>query len=273
MWKKELTMRSTLSKIAVILVVIILSSCEKIIQVDLNDAPTQFVIEGVISDAREPQFIKLSRSVSFTETNSFPAVQGAIVKVTDNLGNAMIFTETQPGSYTNTFRGRPGRTYNLSVEANGKTYTAISTMPQPVPLDSVTVREFTFGAEVSRQLQANFKDPVNVFNYYRFVLFLNGKQIKSVYTDNDRFTNGNNVRSLLFHDDDTDGKIVSGDTATVQMQCIDSHVFTYWYTLAEQSRNGPGGGTAPGNPPSNISNVALGYFSAQTQSVKSLKVN
>lgn len=272
MWKKERMLKSMFYITAILLAVLVTSSCEKIIQVDLGDAPNQFVIEGVITDQEEAQLVKLSRSVPFSETNSFPAVQGATVKVSDDTGNNWIFTETQTGNYTNTFKGVPGRTYFLTVETDGKSYTATSKMPAAVALDSVSVREITFGGKVTRQIQAHYKDPELQSNFYRFLLFINGKQSKSVYADNDRFTDGNFVKTLLFHDDDNQEKIEPGATASVQMQCIDPNIFTYWYTLAQQSMNGPGGGTAPGNPPSNISNGALGYFSAQTQDIKSLKV-
>ncbi len=274
MWKKRLIFRSTIVKLSILLMVLVVSSCEKVIQVNLDEASNLVVIEGIITEGRVPQVVKLSRSVSITESSLFPAVQGAVVKVSDDFGNTftLIESQTQPGTYTSTFRARAERIYVLNVVADGQTYTAQSKMPNPVVMDSLSVREFSFGGDLSKQVQAHYKDPIFDANNYRFVLFVHGKQASSIYADNDRFTNGNFVKNLLFHDDDTDGNLKSGDTATVLMQCIDSAVFTYWYTLAQQSMNGPGGGTAPGNPPSNISNGALGYFSAQTQSSLSVTI-
>ncbi|WP_374459435.1 hypothetical protein [Chryseobacterium taeanense] len=48
------------------------------------------------------------------------------------------------------------------------------------------------------------------------------------------------------------------------MQCIDESVYTFYSALLEISDTGTGGGITPANPPSNISNGALGYFSAHT---------
>jgi hypothetical protein len=266
MWNKRLIFRSTFVKLFIFLMILVVSSCEKVIQVKLDEAPNKFVIEGIITEGRAPQTVKLTRTVPFTETNSFPAVQGAVVTVTDNAGSTFILPESaQPGIYIRSFTARAGRTYSLSVDVDGKTYSASSTMPSPVVMDSLSVREFSFGGDLSKQIQAHYRDPISIVNNYRFLLFINGKQANSVYAENDRFTDGNFVKSLLFHDDETDGKLKSGDTVIVVMQCIDPSVFTYWYTLAQQSMRGPGGGTAPGNPPSNISNGALGYFSAQAQ--------
>lgn len=272
MWKKRLIVRSSIVKLSIMLIVLAVTSCEKVIQVDIDEAPNQLVIEGVITEGRVTQVVKLSRSVPVTETSSFPAVQGAAVKVTDSFNNSFILTETQPGTYTTTFRGRIDRTYSLTVQTEGRIYTARSKMPDSVMIDSLSIKEFTFGGDVSKQVQVHYRDPLFDTNYYRFVLFINGKQANSIFAENDRFNDGNFVKSLLFHDDDTDGALKSGDTVTVIMQCIDPFVFTYWYSLTQQSMRGPGGGTAPGNPPSNISNGALGYFSAQTQSSMSLKI-
>lgn len=272
MWKKRLIFRSTIFKLSILLMILVVSSCEKVIQVHLDEAPNQLVIEGVITEGRVPQVVKISRSVPVTESSSFPAVQGAMVKVTDSFNNTFTLTEIQPGTYTSTFRARIGRTYSLNVQADGQTYTAKSVMPDSVTIDSLSVRDFTFGGEVSKQIQVHYRDPLFDTNYYRFVLFINGKQANSIFAENDRFNDGNYVKTLLFHDDDTDGALKSGDTVTVLLQSIDSSVFTYWYSLAQQSMRGPGGGTAPGNPPSNISKGALGYFSAQAEKSMSLKI-
>jgi len=48
------------------------------------------------------------------------------------------------------------------------------------------------------------------------------------------------------------------------MQCVDKKVFTYWYSLSQQGGNGFANSATPSNPTSNISNGALGYFSAHT---------
>ena len=63
---------------------------------------------------------------------------------------------------------------------------------------------------------------------------------------------------------ENDIDIYPADTVKVEMQCIDKPVYTYWFTLMQQSTEGPGGGVTPANPPSNITPLTLGYFSAHT---------
>ena len=57
------------------------------------------------------------------------------------------------------------------------------------------------------------------------------------------------------------------------MQCIDDKVYLFYAALLQLSGGGPGGGVTPANPPSNISNGALGYFSAHTVRTRNIVIN
>ncbi|HEX3384292.1 MAG TPA: DUF4249 domain-containing protein, partial [Mucilaginibacter sp.] len=59
---------------------------------------------------------------------------------------------------------------------------------------------------------------------------------------------------------------------SVEMQCIDKPIYTYWYSLMQLQVNNPGGQVAPSNPPTNISPTTLGYFSAHTTQTMTLVV-
>lgn len=253
----------------------VMSSCEKVIDVKLNTSANQLVIEGNITNQLGQQTIKINQSVPYTESNTYPPVKGAVVNVTDDNGSSWVFAESSPGSYTfGPLKGEPGRTYTLKVNISNSLYTASSTMPDSVVIESLDVKVFAFGSEKQKQTQVHYKDPAGVANQYRFVLNVNGNLSKRVYAENDRFTDGNDVPSVLFYagKNDDDNELKTGDHVGVEMQCIDKNVFTYWNTLSQQTQNGPGGGVTPGNPPSNISGNVLGYFSAHTVSKKQMVV-
>jgi hypothetical protein len=251
-----------------------LGSCQKVVDIDVNTSASQLVIEGNLTNIRGVQTIKISRSVAFTETNVYPAVSGASVTITDNLGSTWRFNETATkGTYSfNMLRGTAGRTYNLSVVVDGNTYTASSQMPVPVNVDSLSLSKVTFGTSERKLVAIHFTDPAGIPNQYRYILRINGKQTNRVYADDDRLTDGNIIKEELYPDNDDDTELKSGDIAEVEIQSIDKYVFNYFYTLRQQRRGGPGGGTTPGNPPSNISNNALGYFSAHTYQVLNVTV-
>jgi len=255
---------------AIIICCLAFASCQKVIDIEVNSSTSQLVIEGNITNIRSTQYVTISRSVAYTEQNIYPAVSGADVRVTDNLGNSYKFSETQPGQYAfGPLRGQSGRTYTLTVKADNNTYTATSTMPAAVNVDSLSLSKVTFGSSERKLIAVNYTDPKSIANQYRYILKINGKTTNRIYVEDDRLTDGNVIKEDLYpYDDDDDTEdLKTGDLASVEIQCIDKNVFNYWYTLRSQRRGGPGGGTTPGNPPSNLSNNALGYFSAHTYQV------
>jgi hypothetical protein len=247
--------------ISAILLVIFISSCTKVIDVKTADNTGELVIEGNITNLNGAQTIKISKNVALSNTNTYPAVTGAAVIVTDQAGNIYQFTESPSGTYsTSQLTGVAGNTYTMSVTTGGNTYTAKSTMPTVVKLDSLTSKNSPT-SNTKKQVTVHYQDPAGVANQYRFVMYVNNVQVKDVFADNDQFNDGKYV-SLDLYENDID--IHAGDTVTVEMQCIDEPIYTYWYTLSQQSTNGPGGGVTPSDPPTNISPTTLGYFSAHS---------
>jgi hypothetical protein len=248
-----------------------LASCKKVIDLDLGNVSNQLVIEGNITNQPGTQYVTLSRNVPFTSPNVYPAVTGAAVSVADNRGNNYPMTEGAPGTYSipNAF-GFGSRTYTLTVISDGKTYTAKSTMPGVTELDSITDKPNYFDAGSGQKLvTVHFQDPAGIANQYRFVLYVNNVQVNAVFAFDDEFIDGKYVDLDL---QQNDIKIYAKDTVTVEMQCIDRPVYTYWFSLAQQQFNNPGGQVAPANPPTNITPTTLGYFSAHTTQTLTLVV-
>jgi hypothetical protein len=255
---------------AIMFISFLATSCKKVIDLQLGDSAQQLIIEGNITDVNATQTVTISKSVPFNNPNSFPTVSGATVKVVDGNGNTRNFTESTPGNYTSatTFAGRYGQKYTLQVLLNGQTYTATSTMPiQRVNLDSISVNEQTIGNSSTKTLAVQFQDPPDQVNKYRFVMAINGVQVKDVFVRDDQFSNGRHVEALLYQDDI---KLKTGDKAIIEMQCIDQMTYTYWYTFSQQTNNFDS--ATPSNPPNNFNGNVLGYFSAHTSQFKSVVI-
>lgn len=249
------------------------SSCTKVIDLKLDDASGKLVIEGNITNGSGPQVFTLSTNVPFTNTNTYPAVSGATVTVTDQAGNSYPFTESPSGTYSNSqLTGVPGNTYTMTVVTKGVTYTAVSTLPQVVNLDSLSSQNepISTGSNPKKQITVYYHDPSGVANQYRFVEYVNGVQVKDVFVTNDQFNDGLSTNMVLRANDDDTNPIHAGDTVTVEMQCIDNPMYLYWNTLAQQEQVGPGGSVTPSDPPTNITPVSLGYFSAHTTQTKTI---
>lgn len=246
-----------------LLIAMVILSCKKVIKLDLGNDSGKLVIEGNITDRIGPQYVKLSRNVPFTNTNTYPPVTGATVTIDNNQGRVAQFKEGPAGTYVlDSAHATAGRTYTLSITTGGQTYTASSTMPQYVAMDSiVTSSNILSKNDNKRMMTVYFNDPAGVRNQYRFVMYVNGKQVNTIFAFDDQFIDGKHV-TLDLQQNETD--IFPGDKVRVEMQCIDRPVYTYWFTLEQQQGNNPGGAVAPSNPPTNITPATLGYFSAHT---------
>jgi len=252
----------------IILSLFLVTSCEKEIDLDLEDQSGNIVIEGNVTDQAGPYYVKITKSVAFTEANQYPAIENAQVILSDNTGQTETLQYVGNGTYqTSTFVGQSGRTYILKIQAEGKEYISTSTMPESVVFEGLDQDSFIVGGETSYTLLPVFTDPQALGNRYLFIYNVNNRSKSNFQEFSDNVNNGlPNQRPLILPNDDEDGsvKVKVGDTINVEMQCIDQNVYTFYSALLQLSNGGANGGVTPANPPSNISNGALGYFSAHT---------
>ncbi|TAL62352.1 MAG: DUF4249 domain-containing protein, partial [Bacteroidetes bacterium] len=181
-FKMKIQYRALLQVAFSVLVVLIFSGCQKVINVDLNNAAPRIVIEGLITDGTGPYSITISKSGSYFNQPDLPPVTGAEVIITDNAGTIDTLTEIKPGVYlTSITNGIPGRTYTLKVSSENMEYTGSSTMLSHVDIDSLSLsksqsQHFDFGGntgnEINVELNCYFRDPAEK-NFYRIKVFTN----------------------------------------------------------------------------------------------------
>jgi hypothetical protein len=247
--------------------IVLFSSCEKVIDLELKNADPKIVIEGSITNQSENHFVRISKTIPFEQSSIFNGVKGAQVTLKSSAGLSVAFTETTEGVYRSPrLRGTPGLTYTLDVLIEGKTYSAKSTMPSPVIPDSVGFKTLSFFGNSNIYPTVYYNDPPKIQNQYRYILKINGK-LQGDLVFEDRFNDGNAVSDVIIYDGDDD--IKSGDIVDIEMQSIDRNVFKYFFALSQIGGNG-GPPVAPANPVSNFSNGALGIFNACTKSSKSI---
>lgn len=255
-----------------LLIPFLLVSCQKVIDVKLENGATLYVIEGIITDQAAPWQVSISQTKDFSDDNNFPGLSGAMVTIEHN-GMVTALSEKSSGIYQSpALQGIPGDTYHLTAIIQGQSFTAASTMPMPVELDSIYITTGRFSKD--KLVTTVYKDPAGILNYYRSVQYVNGKKEKTIFVDNDEFTDGQLVKSPLNFDNGTDDstrKIKSGDLVRIDLLSIDPMVYKYWYSL-EEGGTGNGWNGSPSNPASNISGGAMGYFSAHTQRSRSIVV-
>lgn len=244
------------------------ASCEKVVNVDLKNANPTVIIEGIITDESGllSHRVLVSKSKSFSSDGKNNPVVGAIVVIedaTDKIIDTLL--EIKPGEYTTqNILGITGHTYNLKAIVDGISYTSTSTMPKPVELDSLYIQEFPVFGQNFKQIIPVFQDPQGTENYYRFSVQVNDSLQNRFEAWDDLLSDGKlNSRPLNIENQDLLDK---NDTITITMNTTGKAIYEFFYTLD----NASGGGQTPGNPTSNISGNAIGYFGAITLRKRSL---
>ena len=261
------------------------TSCEEVIELDLNTTDPQIVIEGFITDGEGPYSVLISKTVDFYDPNTFPPQTDAVVHITDDQGHVESLTETSPGIYeTSTLQGKRGVSYTLAVQTEGQEYTATSRIPeQRIFIDSITTgyKSQSIFQDAGYYATAYFNDPPDTADYYRLQVLVNG-EVYVFDTDDDEDEDGNSGTQdsnfWLLRDKFTNGNVQDyefphrlepGDTFEVRLQHIDRQTYDYYRTLVDVIS---GNTLAPSNPITNWNNGALGYFGAFSETQRTAVV-
>ena len=292
----------TFLKFAVLLLFItqILSSCTKVIDVDIKDQEANFVVEGFVTLGDLTHRVSITKTLNLDDASNFPTVDNASIYLTDDLGNGQNMVLVAPGVYeVNNYpvsEGRTytiqisvdgkvfvaagkmpvnvqqrrlfhplrfeseGRTYTIQISVDGKVFVAAGKMPVNVPLEIVETFPFSFGPEPINALVPIRFDPAGIENYYQFNLIVKGKNIPGNFIQSDQYNDGNINQEPIFATE-----IKAGDTVDVVMFGIDKSIYNYFFTLEQNIQ-----GATPANPTSNFSGGCLGYFSVRTKSAKQI---
>lgn len=248
------------------------SSCEKVVNIDLKNAEPKIVIEGIVDNSGRPASVKITKSIFFSSTATAPTISGASVKISDNNGNNFTLLETTAGVYTNNaLIGQIGKTYTLTVQNAGVTYSGKSTISRQAPIDtiyqeSVTLPNSTPGGSSSlgKVVSLVYTDIAGFGDNVHVVQTINGKIDNTLQVADDQFTDAGNTPYQLYPNVNT--KLKTGDVVKIELRFIDKSVFRYLNGILEIQ----GGNTVPANPDSNLSGGCLGYFSAHTSETRTI---
>jgi hypothetical protein len=260
--------------------VVLLSSCEKTVDLDINQTPQKVVVEGYVTDVADHNYVKVSRTNNFYSTGNSPRVTDATVMVEDSEGNIYNFVHYSGSSDDSLgfyfpevpFAGVAGRSYLLSVTTGGETFTAEDELVRLVPMDKLEYRV----NEDEKQ------DPEDEGRFFEVLLFVKEpKETKDYYLfkcyRNDTLTYANE-NDIYYSDDELIGENIDGvplpifyaqdELAGVEVYSLSRDAFIYYRDLQKLLTNDGGlFGTPPANPRTNITGGALGFF--QVSSIQS----
>ena len=157
-----------------IALLLLFSSCEEEIKLELTGGARRVVIEGSIENGKFAEVIvthnsPLSEAIDFASiliSNAQVYVTNGII--VDTLHLDTLLTTSIPFVYTGSkIKGVPGEMYQLTVIVNSDTYTASTFIPSPIALDSVWWKaqppEDSLG-----YAWAHLSDPEGLGNAYRW---------------------------------------------------------------------------------------------------------
>lgn len=260
-------------------ILIILSSCEEVVEIDLNSASPAFVTEAKLFKDSVVHVL-LTYTTDYFSVSAPDIVEDAEIKISDGTSTEEL-TYIGNGNYKGSLiTGREGYTYNLEINHSGKTYDSYSTMPS---YTSIAATRFSISNSQSIlnpegktvvTVTCMFADDPDENNYYMICFMNNGRMIEDRYfmlTENTAnggsFINENNMISF------SESMFYDGDEVEVQLYSIDESIYNYFYQLDDilfwKRRVIP---PVPYNPASNISNGALGFFAAWTIDSKKIQI-
>ena len=150
-------------------------------------------------------------------------------------------------------------------------------MPKVVPIDSLALTKSEDG-DKENVLNCYIRDPAGVKNYYRIRVFrsdtlLAQKSIEPITVFSDKYFDGRSTPLRLTSRRFGIDYFLPHDTLKVLLLSIDQQTYNFMRGLRSITSTGRLMSTStPDNPDNNISNGAMGYFSAWAISEKTLIV-
>jgi hypothetical protein len=277
----------------VVACLLLLVSCEKEVNIKLDDGKSRIVVEGAIETGLPP-YVFLTKSIGYfakidltTLQNSF--IHNAIVKVSDGVktitlreysadtgsnGNKFYFysidTALAPSEW---ILGEVEKNYTLTIESDGQTYTAVTKIPNPTILDSVRTTQPSIIPDKNpdaRQIKVYFKDPDTLGNYVRYFTKRNSEPyypgLNSVYPD--ELINGTQFETTLAAGENRNGNLSfdslgffhPGDTVTLKWCAIDKGVYDFYSTFEFAIGTIGSPFASPIKVKTNVNNNALGVW-------------
>ena len=262
--KKYTIMKKGLALIT-LLFVFSFTSCEDVVNLDLETGETKLVIDAEIlwkkGTAGNEQTIKISETASYY-SGSTPKVSGAQVRVENSSGEVFTFNETEAGVYKCTnFIPVINMDYTLFVDVKGQSFTAKEKLTSGSAINQIEQKIVPdFGGEDIIELTFYYNDPADQSNFY-VTDYQSSFLIYPQYeiTD-DEFYNGNEISTRFSNED-----MKAGDVLNITHRGVSKNYFNYMKLILEASSSNPFS-VPPGNIRGNIintsdaNNFALGYF-------------
>lgn len=288
----------------------VLIACERDYDIPVKDGQRLLVVEGYINNVFPLyNYVVLSKSREFYDAGlENLAVTGAKVTITEGwkvhggyqwdastvtpltegplpqLSNSPLpgfyFDQRLASDSTNALRGTPGKCYKLDIDVAGKTYSAVTELPVPVGIDSLSSGYYYTDANADTsyskaRITVYYKDPDTIGNtqlyFWRHWENRNSFGWGALGTNRyisgaDDLVNGQHIAFTQSYG------FVVGDTVDLYMASVERKVYNFWESF-NKARDNEGPFATPVTLQSTISGEQVtGCFSGFSLSARSIVV-
>jgi len=271
-----------------VLLSVMFSSCEDVIEVKLNDENLDLIgVEARITTQDKPT-VFLYQTLKVNQDEAYPGISGATVVISDDAtpSNSISLVEDlqKKGLYevpsNSGYKGVTGREYTLTIQTRGTTLITRDKLTKVEPIDSIQVLPSMRGNKLFLGVFTYGREPLGPGNFYKWDVYVNNTLIHEadrIAIASDEFVDGNYVAKLEiytdFHDPKKpeDRKLHLKDTICVRQTSISEFAYNFYFQMINQSTTGSLFSVPPANIRSNIgssdSKPVLGLFTASDVSV------
>lgn len=245
----------------IILLTGLVLSCEEVIQVDLNRASPEIVIEAIIQKD-STSTVRITRTTSYFDHGQAGLVSDANVVISNDDGDSELLLYQESGYYKgNIIRGTEGTMYEIEILYEGILYSGQSYMPPAT--DTILLEQKMLSihgrpeSEQMYELECKFTDRPDISDYYLVRFIQNDILLNDFYTLASDFASVDDTitysAGMYFFE--------PGDSVEINIYSVDENLYNYFSQLNDATR-GMSMFSTPYNPKTNIEHATLGYFAA-----------
>ena len=234
-------------------------SCEDPIDVILEDAPEQMVVDAWLDNMSQRQEIRVSKTLPYFTAEFTPGVEDATVTVTNNNGTVYTFEHEADGVYVYDLPagetlGEVGDEFELEIQSGDDRYTASTQMFRVPQIDSLTqeFRENEVFTDDGIYCQVFARDFDGLGDTYWIKSYKNGQYLNRPFEINIAFDagfdSGGEVDGFVFiypirdlvNEVDEDGiplQWMPGDELRVEIHSISNEAFGFLEIMRDQLLN------------------------------------
>ncbi len=242
--------------VLVLIGIILLSSCEDVVNVELPTDDNRLVVDGLLRVDKSQEFIDvritLRETSNFYDENQPTQAESALIyygilnenNIFENLAFSYLIEE-EPGTGVyvpnpdfssdqriRTASAQPGVTFILEVTHKGKRYFARTMYAPAVPLDNLEQGDDTLFEDDETEVKVTFTDDPEITNYYVFDFGFGEFQ-----TVEDQFFNGQQFQFSYFYD----SSLEPGQEINVSLLGATEDFYDYVDLVIEQTTNNSNG--------------------------------